>query len=156
MPDIPALINMAVDTREKLERLPLPWHTTWRIAEKLGARVPRPVVFECVGVPGIIQKIIDGAPLQSRVVVAGVCMEVDRFEPALGIVKEVDLRFVFGHTPLEYRDTVHMIADGKLNCAPLITGSVGLDGVAGAFDALRDPEQHAKILVDPASAVASV
>jgi hypothetical protein len=31
----------------------------------------------------------------------------------------------------------------------LITGRVGLAEVAGAFDALRDPEQHAKILVEP-------
>jgi hypothetical protein len=29
---------------------------------------------------------------------------------------------------------------------------VGLDGVAGAFEALGDPERHAKILVDPAAA----
>ena len=63
--------------------------------------------------------------------------------------KEVDLRFVFGHTPLEYRDTLHLIAEGKVDCAPMITGVVGLDGVANAFDALKDPEQHAKILVDP-------
>ena len=31
----------------------------------------------------------------------------------------------------------------------LITGVVGLDGVSNAFAALRDPEQHAKILIDP-------
>ena len=32
---------------------------------------------------------------------------------------------------------------------PLITGTVGLDGVAAAFTALADPETHAKILIDP-------
>ena len=32
-----------------------------------------------------------------------------------------------------------------------ITGTVGLDGVANAFDALADPEQHAKIIIDPRS-----
>ncbi len=51
-------------------------------------------------------------------------------------------------------DTVHLIAEGKVNCAPMITGTVGLDGVAGAFDALRDPERHAKILIDPVAATA--
>ena len=130
----------------------MPWYTAWRIAEALGLAPPRPVIFECVGVPGVLQQIIDGAPLLSRIVVAGVCMQVDRIEPALAIQKEVELRFVFGHSPLEYRDTVHLIAEGKVNCAPLITGTVGLDGVAGAFEALRDPERHAKILVDPAAA----
>ena len=156
MGDLPTLLNMGVETREKLGRLPvLPWYTTWRIAEALGATPPRPVVFECVGVPGILQQIIEGAPLLSRVVVAGVCMQMDRIEPALAVQKEIDLRFVFGHSPLEYRDTVHLIAEGKVNCSPMITGTVGLDGVAEAFDALRDPERHAKILVDPWVATAA-
>lgn len=148
--DLPALFGLAVDTRERLGRLPVPWHVTWRLAEWLGVAAPkRPVIFECVGVPGMVQQVIDGAPLLSRVVVAGVCMQVDRYEPALAIHKEIDLRFVFGHSPLEYRDTVHMIAAGKVDCAPLVTGIVGLHGVPGAFTALEDPATHAKILVDP-------
>ena len=32
---------------------------------------------------------------------------------------------------------------------PLITGKVGVEGVANAFEALSDPERHAKILVEP-------
>lgn len=148
--DLPQLLELSVGTREKLGKLPVPWHATWRLVERLGVGAPkRPVVFECVGVPGILQQLIDGAPLMSRIVVAGVCMQADRFEPALAIHKEIDLRFVFGHSPLEYRDTLHMIAEGKVDCAPMITGTVGLDGVAEAFDALRDPDRHAKILVDP-------
>lgn len=150
--DLPGLLELGYSTREKLGKLPVPWHVAWRLAERLGAGAPqRPVIFECVGVPGIVQDIIDGAPLLSRIVVAGVCMQVDRYEPALAIHKEVDVRFVFGHSPLEFRDTVHMIAWGKVNCTPLVTGIVGLEGVANAFDALKDPEQHAKILVDPRS-----
>ena len=35
---------------------------------------------------------------------------------------------MFAYTPLEFRDTLHMLADGKLNAAPLVTGKVGLDG----------------------------
>ena len=58
---------------------------------------------------------------------------------------------MFGYTPLEFYDTLHMLADGKLEARPLITGKVGLTGVAGAFAALADPERHAKILIDPSS-----
>jgi threonine dehydrogenase-like Zn-dependent dehydrogenase len=153
--DLRAVLELSVGTREKLDRLPVPWHVAWRLAEKLGVGTPkRPVIFECVGVPGIVQQIIDGAPLFSRIVVAGVCMQVDRFEPALAIHKEVELRFVFGHSPLEYRDTLRMIAGGDIHCAPMITGVVGLDGVANAFDALSAAETHAKILIDPKSTAA--
>ena len=112
------------------------------------------MIFECVGVPGVIESIIDGAPLFSRVVVAGVCVGPDTFRPAMAINKEIDLRFVLGYTPLEFRDTLHMLAEGKVDPRPLITGEVGLDGVAAAFGALGDPEAHAKILIDPASPAA--
>src|SRR5437764_14161651 len=138
-----------MDTREGLGRLPIGWWHAWRLGERLGAGPKFPVVFECVGVPGVIESIVQGAPLFSRVVVVGVCVGEDRFRPAMAINKEIDLRFVLGYTPLEFRDTLHMLADGKVDPRPLMTGTVSLDGVAGASDALADPETHAKRSVDP-------
>jgi threonine dehydrogenase-like Zn-dependent dehydrogenase len=149
---VPAAVELAIGTMEKLARLPLSPHHVMRAAEKLGVKPKHPVIFECVGVPGIIDGIIGSAPLFSRVVVVGVCMAPDKLRPAMAINKEIDLRFVVGYTPLEFRDTLHMLAEGKVNAAPLVTGTVGLPGVANAFDALGDPESHAKILIDPKSA----
>ena len=149
--DLPSALELAVGTREKLGRLPIGWWHLWRLGEALGAAPKHPVIFECVGVPGVIDDIVDGAPLFSRVVVAGVCVGPDRITPAMAINKELDLRFVFGYTPLEFRDTLQMLADGKLDPRPLITGSVGLEGVGAAFAALADPEAHAKVLIDPRS-----
>jgi len=150
--EAPELLELAVGTTEKMRRLPLPWHHLWRAIDRLGIRPKAPVVFECVGVPGVIEDIITGAPLLSRVVVVGVCAGEDRFRPAMAINKEIDLRFVLGYDPLEFRDTLHMLAEGKVSAAPLLTGTVGLDGVENAFAALGDPEAHAKILIDPRSA----
>jgi len=143
-------LELVVDAREKLGRLPVGWWHAWRLADKLGATMPkRPVIFECVGVPGVIESIATEAPLFSRIVVVGVCVGTDHFRPAMAINKELDLRFVFAYTPLEFRDTLHLLAEGKIDPRPLVTGTVGLDGVAGAFAALADPEAHAKILIDP-------
>ncbi len=50
---------------------------------------------------------------------------------------------MLAYSPLEYRDTLHLIAEGKMNCAPLVTGTVGLVGVDQAFTALGDSEKHA-------------
>jgi threonine dehydrogenase-like Zn-dependent dehydrogenase len=147
---IPDAANLALGTIKKLERLPVPWHHVWRVAEKLGSASPkRPVIFECVGVPGILDGIIGSAPLFSRVVVVGVCMEPDTIRPVMAINKEIDLRFVVGYTPLEFRDALHMLSDGKVNAAPLVTGTVGLEGVEAAFAELATPETRAKILIDP-------
>lgn len=145
----PEALDTAVGVVEKAHRLRLPWWHVWRAAEVAGVRPKRPVVFECVGVPGVIDEIIAKAPLFSRIVVVGVCMGADRFRPAMAINKEIDMRFVVGYSPSEYRESLHKLAEGEVNAGPLVTGTVGLEGVDGAFTALGDPETHAKILIDP-------
>ena len=150
---IPDAAFGALRTVEKLKRSSVPWHAVWRTAAKLGTGPKRPVIFECVGVPGLIDGIITSAPLFSRVVVVGVCMVPDQFRPVMAVNKEIDLRFVVGYTPLELRDTLYLLADGKVNAAPIVTGTVGLLGVDAAFAALGDPEQHATILINPNSPV---
>lgn len=107
------------------------------------------VFFECVGVPGVIDQMMDGAQRGCRIVVVGVCMEHDQIRPLTAINKELNLQFVLGYTPEEFGQTLHDIAEGKLDVAPLITGEVGIEDVPQAFEDLGDPEQHAKILVKP-------
>ena len=107
------------------------------------------VMFECVGVPGVIDQIMAAAPQGTRIVVVGVCMEKDSFEPMFGINKELNLQFVLGYSGEEYASTLHHIAAGQIMTDPLITGTVGIEGVAQAFKDLHSPEQHAKIIVEP-------
>lgn len=107
------------------------------------------VFFECVGVPGVIDQMLVGAQRGCRFVVVGVCMQVDQMRPMLAILKEINIQFVLAYTEQEFADTLTRIADGALPVDPLITGSVGVEGVADAFEALADPERHAKILVEP-------
>jgi threonine dehydrogenase-like Zn-dependent dehydrogenase len=115
----------------------------------LGPQRRPSVLFECVGVPGVIGAMMEGAPAHARIVVVGVCMETDRLEPFTGIVKHLNLQFVLAYTAAEFAETLGHIAAGRIEVAPLITGRVGLDGVAQAFRDLASPEHHAKVLVEP-------
>lgn len=115
----------------------------------MGNAIAQPVVFECVGSPGVLQALIEAAPAGAQIVVAGVCMETDKIEPSIAITKEIELTFVFGYTPDEFALTLRQLADGIIDVDGLVTGSVDLGGVAGAFTALGDPEAHVKILVKP-------
>jgi threonine dehydrogenase-like Zn-dependent dehydrogenase len=152
MASFSTLVSYGVDMLTKARRVPgLPWPKLMQVAKQTGQGPSGPVVFECVGVPGIIDQIVASAPMLTRVVVVGVCMEADTLRPSIAINKEIDLRFVLGYDPGEFAQTLHMIATGKVDPTPLHTGTVGLAGVAGAFEALGDPEQHAKILVNPSS-----
>ena len=115
----------------------------------MGGRFGQPVIFECVGAPGVLQGLIEAAPAGAQIVVAGVCMETDRIEPSIAITKEIELTFVFGYTPEEFAGTLRHLAEGVIDVAGLVTAKVGLDGVAQAFADLRDPEAQVKILVQP-------
>ena len=107
------------------------------------------VVFEAVGVPGMLDQAIFAAPTGSRIVVAGVCMQPDTIRPLIAIVKELDLRFVYAYTETEFSDTLRSLAEGVIDVSPLVSGTVGLEGVAGAFDVLRAADHHVKVLVEP-------
>lgn len=151
------LFSVAFDAMHTLRLVPgVPWWSLMGLADKLSLTPNGPVVFECVGVPGMIDDLVTGAPFRSRVVVVGVCMEPDTFAPAMASNKEIDLRFVFGYDPAEFRNTLHMIARGKVRPEPLLTGTVGLGGAAAAFEALGSAQHHAKVLIDPRSDVVEV
>ncbi|WIM14076.1 zinc-binding dehydrogenase [Enhydrobacter sp.] len=109
----------------------------------------RAVLFECVGVPGLIQQTLEKAPRDARIVVVGVCMEADAIEPMFGIVKELSLQFVLGYTPEEFARSLRLLAEGVIDAPALITGKIGLDDVKNAFRELGNPERHTKILVEP-------
>ncbi len=107
------------------------------------------VFFECVGVPGVIDQMLVGAARGCRFVIVGVCMEPDQIRPLLAITNEINMQFVLAYTVEEFARTLSLIAEGKLIANPLITGKVGVGGVAGAFRDLGNPEAHAKIIVEP-------
>jgi threonine dehydrogenase-like Zn-dependent dehydrogenase len=107
------------------------------------------VIFEAVGVPGMIDQAMRMAPRDSEVLVVGACMQHDHFNPMVGITRELSIRFALGYSAEEFSGALRSIAEGEVDLAPLITGRIDIDGVPGAFDELADPERHAKILVTP-------
>jgi threonine dehydrogenase-like Zn-dependent dehydrogenase len=145
------VIDPAVESpHERWEALGVPKsRAAQSMMQMMGNPIARPVVFECVGSPGVLQGLIEAAPAGAQIVVAGVCMETDKIEPSIAITKEIELTFVFGYTPDEFALTLRQISEGIIDVSGLVTGTVGLDGVAGAFTALGDPEAHVKILVQP-------
>lgn len=139
-------------------------YTTWehhaRISPEEAAKLPispvtgpasaRPqVIFECVGVPGMIQNIFQGAAQDARVIVVGVCMESDRQDPLLAIFKELSLQYVLAYTVDEFAVALKLLADGDVDGSALITSRIGLDGVAAAFDELAKPQSQIKVMIEP-------
>jgi len=117
----------------------------WTTAD--GRRVP--VVFDAIGVPGTLEAVIKAAPPMGRVCVVGSCMQSDSVRPLVAQAKQLTIIFSFAYDPFEFGDTLRAIAEGEIDVAPMITGTCGVEGVPAAFDALGNPEEHVKILVEP-------
>jgi threonine dehydrogenase-like Zn-dependent dehydrogenase len=118
-------------------------------ASMFGGDIIDPVLFECVGVPGMLQSLIADAPPHSRIVVVGVCLHTDSIEPFMAVAKEIEFRFSFGYNPAEFAATLQRLGAGVPGADLLVTSTVDLDGAPAAFDTLRTPGEHGKILVTP-------
>jgi threonine dehydrogenase-like Zn-dependent dehydrogenase len=107
------------------------------------------VIFEAVGVPGMIDQAMRMAPKDARILVVGACMQEDRIYPMTGIGRELSLQFVLGYEPAEFVGALHSIAQGDVDLSAWHTATVDIDGVPQAFADLAQPDRHAKILVTP-------
>lgn len=138
------------------------------LAEKLGAtatidagRAPvvatykqiagqRPdVVFDCVGVPGTQQLAMDYAPMGGRIVILGVCMAPDTIRPVKAITKELQVSYAYMYRRQEFELTIDLMNRERLDPTPMVTRTVGFDGFAAAFEALKTDKSACKVLLDP-------
>jgi 2-desacetyl-2-hydroxyethyl bacteriochlorophyllide A dehydrogenase len=115
--------------------------------EKIAGHAPD-VIFECVGVPGLIGQTMMEAPRGGRIVVAGVCQQPDTILPLIGIVKELDLQFVLGYRPADFDYVIAMIASDRIDVAHMLTDIVDLAGLPTAFEALRKPSHQCKVMLE--------
>ncbi|MFE3292083.1 alcohol dehydrogenase catalytic domain-containing protein [Rhodococcus sp. NPDC059234] len=107
------------------------------------------IAYECSGRAGILGTLMHTMPFNSRIQVLAAPFGDEVVIPVVGQFRRIAINF--GHGPYEdaYDITLQRLADGEIDAEAIITGRVGLDGVAGAFDALRNPDEHVKILVLP-------
>jgi len=104
------------------------------------------VIFECVGAPGLIQQCIEMAPYGGKIIPVGVCEQPDAIMPFFGLVKELQIQFAIAYTKDDFATCVAMLAEKRIDVAPLITDIVSLDELPDAFEALRTPSSQCKVL----------
>src|SRR5690242_9469608 len=106
------------------------------------------IIFECVGVPGLLMNVMNEAPRGGRIVVAGVCQQPDTIMPLMGIMKELELQFVLGYRPADFDYVIAMIAQDRVDVAHMVTDIVKLDELPAAFESLRKPSHQCKVMLE--------
>ncbi|WP_339515614.1 zinc-binding dehydrogenase [Pseudomonas sp. RL_15y_Pfl2_60] len=120
------------------------------ISPMLGGAGRRPsVIFECVGVPGMIQQVMAGAVYGARIMVVGLCMQADQIEPVFPVMKELNLGFASFYSGEEFAQTLHHLAEGELDASAMITDDLPLSQIADAFEQLATPQDQIKIMIRP-------
>lgn len=110
---------------------------------------PPDVVFECVGVSGLLQESMNLARDRGRVVVVGVCVGPDTIVPATAVLKELDLRFVVAYLRRDYELTLSLLAQGRISSEAMVTDVVDLARFPEAFEALKRPSTQCKVILEP-------
>jgi threonine dehydrogenase-like Zn-dependent dehydrogenase len=107
------------------------------------------VVFECVGVPGVLDSIIKGAPRGTRILSVGGPPQGDHLHTLTAKRKGINIQFGGGPAMHHWDEAFDAVCSGRLDVTPMFGHTVGLDGVAAALDASRDAGGPARIVVVP-------
>jgi len=107
------------------------------------------VVFECVGIPGMIDVCATAASTHGTIVVAGVCMKPDPFVPVVALLKELTMRFVVFYRRREFARALDALARGQIDPAPFVADRVSLDDIGDTFTTLSAQPGPGKVLVRP-------
>jgi len=110
---------------------------------------PPDVIFDCVGVPGIIQSCIDMSRPRGTIVVVGVCMKEDRVVPISAILKELRVQFILGYVDADFARVLAFLQAGKIPAAAMVTDRVTLGDLPDAFEGLRQPGSQIKMMILP-------
>lgn len=107
------------------------------------------VIFECVGLPGMFKRIVDMAPLNTRVIVTGTCMEEESFTVVDAALKRLECVFHFGYGQADVEHTLTCMAVGSIDPSPLLTNKTTLDELPETFADLMKPNAECKVVVCP-------
>lgn len=110
----------------------------------------RCVVFEFVGLSGILDGIIRQCERGTRILSAGGPPEGDHISSMVAKRKGINIQFGGGPDPQDWYRTLDAICTGELDVSPVIGMTVDLDGVPGALQTARRADGPARIMIHPA------
>ena len=111
--------------------------------------LPGCVVFECVGVPGVLNSIVRGCERSTRIYSAGGPPEGDHLETMVAKRKGLNIQFGGGPSMTHWNEAFQEVCSGRLDVAPMFGRTLGLDEVPAALDEARDANGPARLIVVP-------
>jgi (R,R)-butanediol dehydrogenase / meso-butanediol dehydrogenase / diacetyl reductase len=107
------------------------------------------IVFECVGIPGLIAQAIDQVRNRGTILLLGLCTRPDTFSSFAMLSKEVRLITSAFFTRGEYEVALDVLNAGAAEPRMLVTDTISLNDTPAVFEALRTRSHQCKVLINP-------
>jgi threonine dehydrogenase-like Zn-dependent dehydrogenase len=107
------------------------------------------VIYECVGVPGVTDQILQDAAAGARIVSGGWCLEPDFMFTPSAHLKRLTIMFAGGEEQQDFDLALAAIEDGRIDVTAWLGPTAGLSGVWDALEGLGNPKNPIRVLIDP-------
>jgi len=107
------------------------------------------IVFECVGIPGLIDQAVKQVRNRGTVLLLGLCTRPDTFNSFAMLSKEVRLITSAFFTRNEYIEALQALEAGAVEPRELVTGTISLEETPDVFETLRRRTDQCKVLIHP-------
>ena len=107
------------------------------------------IVYECVGVPGLIAQAARQVRVKGTVLILGLCTRPDTFVPFEVLSKELRLQTSAFFKRQEYEAALDALDAGAAQPRLLVSDTIGLEQVPQSFEALKSRTHHCKVLIAP-------
>lgn len=107
------------------------------------------IVFECVGIPGLIDQAVRQVKNRGTVLLLGLCTRPDPIDSFAMLSKEVRLVTSAFFTVPEYRASLDALAEGAMEPRLLVTDTISLADTPEVFESLKRRTHQCKVLIAP-------
>ncbi|UVO50661.1 alcohol dehydrogenase catalytic domain-containing protein [Sphingomonas sp. SUN019] len=107
------------------------------------------VVFECVGLPGLIAQAVEQVRPRGTILLLGLCTRPDTFNSFAMLSKEVRLVTSAFFTVQEYEAALDALDAGAAEPRHLVTDTIALADTPDRFEALKRRTHDCKVLIAP-------
>jgi (R,R)-butanediol dehydrogenase/meso-butanediol dehydrogenase/diacetyl reductase len=107
------------------------------------------IVFECVGIPGLIAQAVGQVRNRGAILLLGLCTRPDTFDSFAMLSKEARLVTSAFFTRQEYEAALDALDAGAAEPRLLVTDTIALDDVPTIFEGLKHRTHQCKVLIAP-------
>lgn len=107
------------------------------------------VVFECVGIPGVLNNIVRSCPRDTRIFSAGGPPEGEHLHTMTAKRKGLNMQFGGGPSVDDWNTTLKEVSSGRLDVTPMTGRLVSLEEMPQAIDDARDANGPPRIVLIP-------